>query len=202
MEEADELAAVISFMLGQALLIVANVGQRLLWTLVQRQRPEPPVSTSASASASVEIPSATSAATSPLTPTSPASALESDLQSERVSVPVPVPVPSSETHMPHMLRDALVSSVSPVSPPSLWARAIYACSDVAHVCSILLPVAQMWRGRGGEGGNRSNGSSNTAGRDAAGAAVAGLRSRSVWADLANVFLSKSALVALVDTSLT
>ena len=142
-EGPEELAAVVSFMLGQALLVAAAAMQRGLWHVVKSlehvaDKPAddaPPVAELHSTPRGVAIAQATSAAMT---------------VAHRVGLKSPL------------------------------ARALYAVSDVQHLISTWLPVLQMWQPRPP--------------RRTAHSADA----HSAWHDFRQVFVTKSALVKLVE----
>lgn len=158
-EGKDELEGVVSFMLGQALMVVASALQRVLWH----------------ASEAVDGRSVAPAAT--LASAVPAQAVLADGQRASSSVPA---LPLQPPLQPPS-KDAKPAR-------SLLSRALMSVSDVQNMFSLVLPVLQMMQPKISRG-------------DAA-AAAAEVAKESLAAGLRRTMISKSALVSLVESSIS
>jgi hypothetical protein len=159
-EGKDELEGVVSFMLGQALMVVASALQRVLWH----------------ASEAVDGRSSFLAEQ-----TAPAPARATEVPAQPVASPQ-----SASSVVPALPLQPLCKDSQPAR--SLLSRALLSISDVQSIFSLVLPVLQMMQTKAARG-------------DAA-AAAAELAEESLAAGLRRTMISKSALVSLVERSIS
>lgn len=157
-EGKDELEGVVSFMLGQALMVVASALQRVLWR-------------------ASEVVDGRSSFLAENTATARAT--------EVAAQPVASPH-SASSLLPALPLQPLPKDSTPAR--SLLSHALLSISDVQSIFSLVLPVLQMMQPK--------------AAKVDAAAAAAEVAEESLAAGLRRTMITKSALVSLVERSIS